>query len=256
MNEKKLLTNKDIQTLKTYGLLKLVKDNRYIRLALETEKALKDAGFRDLDLTTYMVQLSRMLATLLERNVEIKEKLSSLNAKEKKKVIMTLSLALVERLIIERIATIITHKRKREEGVPIYRLVREKVFVIMPLGPNFDYVWKEGIEPSCKSRGFDCVRADKLVSPTSITSAIEKHIEMADFVIADITGVNPNVMYELGLARAKGKKIIAIRQLGDRHEVPFDIAHIPYILYVNTRDGVRSLSKEIGHFLESASRTS
>ena len=43
--------------------------------------------------------------------------------------------------------------------------------------------------------------------------------------IADITGANPNVGYELGIARALKKPTIIVRQAGDKKDVPFDYEH-------------------------------
>ncbi|WP_347068752.1 hypothetical protein [Flavobacterium sp. WV_118_3] len=50
-------------------------------------------------------------------------------------------------------------------------------------------------------------------------------IQSCSVFIADITGGNPNVGYELGIARALKKPTIIVRQLGDTVKVPFDYEH-------------------------------
>ena len=43
-----------------------------------------------------------------------------------------------------------------------------------------------------------------------IALAVHQYVEQADVVIADITGLNPNVMYELGFARALRKPVLPV----------------------------------------------
>ena len=47
-------------------------------------------------------------------------------------------------------------------------------------------------------------------------------LDRADLVVADLTSLNPNVMYELGIRHGFCKKTILLTQ--DRTEIPFDIA--------------------------------
>ena len=44
---------------------------------------------------------------------------------------------------------------------------------------------------------------------------IVRHIERSDFIIMDITGQNPNVLWELGFCRALGKHIVVLSQKTD-----------------------------------------
>ncbi|MCX7353093.1 MAG: hypothetical protein NTW22_07530, partial [Proteobacteria bacterium] len=50
-------------------------------------------------------------------------------------------------------------------------------------------------------------------------------INQCSIFVADITGGNPNVGYELGIARGLKKPIIIVRQAGDDKKVPFDYEH-------------------------------
>jgi nucleoside 2-deoxyribosyltransferase len=50
----------------------------------------------------------------------------------------------------------------------------------------------------------------------------------ADVVVADITGRNSNVMYELGLGIALGKEAIIVTQ---EQQLPFDLRHWRTVKY-------------------------
>jgi len=145
------------------------------------------------------------------------------------------------------------NEKKQEDMLKKYKSAEKKVFVIMPFDPMFDDVWKGGIKRACNTEGFACLRVDKISLSTWITEDIEKCIEMADVVIADITGNNPNVMFELGWALAKGKKPIVIRKQDDSNKVPFDVQGIRYISYLNTWSGIEKLYADICKFLRSTS---
>jgi nucleoside 2-deoxyribosyltransferase len=56
-----------------------------------------------------------------------------------------------------------------------------------------------------------------------------RQIELADIVIADMTGQNPNVFYEVGYAHAKGKLCILLTS--DAADIPFDLKHQRHIVY-------------------------
>lgn len=156
-----------------------------------------------------------------------------------------------------RVASVVSENegKEQEDIFKKYKAAEKKVFIIMPFAPIFDDVWKGGIERACNSEGFCCLRVDNISLSTWITEDIEKCIEMADVVISDITGNNPNVMFELGWALAKGKKPIVIRQQDDTNQVPFDVHGIRYISYINSWSGVESLCKQICKFIKSTSET-
>jgi len=146
-------------------------------------------------------------------------------------------------------------EKKQEDMLKNYKSAEKRVFVIMPFAQVFDDVWNGGIERACNAEDFGYLRVDKISLSSWITEDIKEYVEMADFVIADITQNNPNVMFELGWALAKDKKPIVIRQQDDPNKVPFDIKGIRYIPYVNSWSGIESLFKEICKFLKTTSET-
>lgn len=145
--------------------------------------------------------------------------------------------------------------KEQKDMLKEYKEAREKVFVIMPFAPFFDDVWKGAIERACGNKEYGCLRVDKISLSSWITDDIVNYIDMADFVVADTTGSNPNVMFELGWALALKKKPIVIRQKDDPNTVPFDVKDIRFISYVNSWSGIETLFKEICEFLQSTSES-
>lgn len=97
--------------------------------------------------------------------------------------------------------------------------MKAKVFVITPFGDDFLALY-ENLKEEFKE-GFEFRNAGDLDNQQNILQDIVEGIYEADVIIADLTGLNANVFYELGLAHAMNKKVIIITQ--DVGELPFDI---------------------------------
>ena len=78
---------------------------------------------------------------------------------------------------------------------------------------------------------------------------IWEHINKARFIIADCTGRNPNVFYELGIAHTIGKKVFLCAQ--KRKDFPFDISAIRSYEYGILPNQIRKLRKELTAFVDS-----
>lgn len=78
------------------------------------------------------------------------------------------------------------------------------------------------IKPAVESAGYRLTRADELAAPGNITTQIIRLVVDAPLVIADLSGANPNVMYELAVRHAVGKPVIHVTT--DARHIPFDIA--------------------------------
>lgn len=72
--------------------------------------------------------------------------------------------------------------------------------------------------------GYEVLRADDLPEPGLITSQVIQHLINDALVIADLTGWNPNVFYELAIRHAIKKPVVQLIQFGER--IPFDLAPI------------------------------
>ncbi|TFB25517.1 hypothetical protein E3U32_10180 [Lelliottia nimipressuralis] len=109
-------------------------------------------------------------------------------------------------------------------------------FVIMPIADmngyetrHFDRVYSHIIKPACEKAGFSPIRADEVSSSNLIVLDILRRIVECDIAICDLSGRNPNVMYELGLRQAFNKKTVLIKD--DKTISPFDVQAFRYCEY-------------------------
>lgn len=87
-------------------------------------------------------------------------------------------------------------------------------------------------------------RVDQNVASVKITDDIEELIRKACAVVIDITGLNSNVVYELGYAMALKKKTILIVE-GEVLGLPFDFRDMRVHSYQRTERGLEELSETI-----------
>jgi hypothetical protein len=117
---------------------------------------------------------------------------------------------------------------------------RKTCFVIAPIGEpesptrkRSDQVLKYIIAPAANECGYDTIRADELSKPGIITNQVTQRILDDPLVIADLTGRNPNVFYELAIRHMVRKPLVQIIQKGE--PIPFDVA-ATRIIQVDHRD--------------------
>jgi len=106
---------------------------------------------------------------------------------------------------------------------------KEMCFVIMPFGGKFDSYWEKIYKPIISDLGFEARRVDDIYKPNDIMENIWHSINEAKIILADLSGKNPNVFYELGLAHALAKPVILISP--EQEDIPFDIQSIRHIRY-------------------------
>lgn len=82
----------------------------------------------------------------------------------------------------------------------------------MPFDKNLTNIFDTIIKDTIESKGLRCERADDFMTNNAILSDIIDGICKARFLIADITGYNRNVMYELEIAHALQKEVIMVYQ--------------------------------------------
>jgi hypothetical protein len=105
----------------------------------------------------------------------------------------------------------------------------KNAFLICPIGEvgseirkRADQILKHVIEPVASENGYKVIRADKISEPGIITSQIINHIINDELVIADLTGHNPNVFYELAVRHSLKKPIVQLIQKDEK--IPFDVS--------------------------------
>lgn len=102
-------------------------------------------------------------------------------------------------------------------------------FVIMPFAEPFDEYYTEIIKPAAEDAKLIAKRADEVLGAGPFVEDIVNGISSAELVVAELTGRNPNVFYELGLSHGLGKPVIMLTQ--DEKDVPADLKAMKYISY-------------------------
>src|SRR5215510_13864187 len=88
---------------------------------------------------------------------------------------------------------------------------------------NFDSVYKKIIAPAIEQAGLEPVRADEEKIGGTIHKPMFERLMLCHYAIADITGANPNVFYELGIRHALRPRSTVIL-FAEGTVIPFDIA--------------------------------
>ena len=103
-------------------------------------------------------------------------------------------------------------------------------FFLMPFADEYRKIYSSLVK-ELKKIDFYCTRVDLEDQEGAIINRIVKGIIGSHFVVVDLSGRNPNVMYELGLAHALKDRPNVIMIAQDINDVPFDIRHLRVIEY-------------------------
>ncbi len=144
-------------------------------------------------------------------------------------------------------------KSPSRNGHPVFRSTVSQIdlklcFVLMPFSEIWsERVYKDLIRKNVEELGLQCLRADNLTGQIVIEDIWIK-INQCAFVIVDVTGKNPNVMYELGIVHTLGKPAILITQ--DLLTIPFDFKHFRHYEYQDNTDGFKNLSQKLPQVIQ------
>jgi hypothetical protein len=120
-----------------------------------------------------------------------------------------------------------------------------EAFVMIPYNPVFDNVFETAIRPALKSTGVTATVVKEEIYTGPIFERIQDSINRAMFCVADVTGGNPNVMWEAAYAHALGKPVVFVAQ-GRAEAIPFDVRHNRCIMYdADSSEALAKLKKEI-----------
>jgi hypothetical protein len=117
----------------------------------------------------------------------------------------------------------------------------QRAFIIRPFGKkkdragreiDFEKVSTDLIEPALKAAGLGGGTAGEIIEAGNIREDMFGLIPKADIVLCDITILNANVFYELGIRHAlRKKRSVLIRGVPSADDVPFDILTDRYLVY-------------------------
>jgi hypothetical protein len=127
------------------------------------------------------------------------------------------------------------------------------VFMVMPFLAELQPVYEDHVKPVVEVRDLSVNRGDDFFSSHGVVNEVWGAINASRLVIADCTGRNPNVFYEIGLAHTLGRPVILITQ--DEADVPFDIRHLRYIAYEYTPRGMTRFEERLGLVIDGILRS-
>lgn len=99
------------------------------------------------------------------------------------------------------------------------------------------------VKNACDNLGLECKKADDIWKNSTFIQDIFELIFTSKVMVADFTGKNPNVFYEVGIAHTLGKTVIPITQ--SMNDVPSDLGHHRALLYHPNEQGYKELTEKI-----------
>jgi hypothetical protein len=181
-----------------------------------------DTSFNLVGLTNYFIAREEILTSLSDENKsDIRKKLSS-------EIQFKFDISSIPNEMI---------LRPRWKGRN-FKVKMNQCFILMPFGQP----WSDKIilllRDILDKKGIFTLRGDDMKTPDVIDD-IWRGINESRIIVADCTGMNPNVLYELGIVHTIGKDVILLTQ--DINTLAFDVRGFRYITYSNDEKGYKKL---------------
>ena len=116
----------------------------------------------------------------------------------------------------------------------------------MPFDKEFESIYTDFVKPTLEGKGLAVSRADDLESHQNILRDVVESIYSNDMIVADLTSLNANVFYELGIAHALNKVVILLTQNID--EVPFDLKAYRLLEYNTHFSAIGKAKEELARY--------
>jgi hypothetical protein len=134
-------------------------------------------------------------------------------------------------------------------GAPVSSVTVDcDVFMMMPFAEAFQSIYHDYIKPLATDAKLRIQRADDFYTQHNIMNEIWTALCLCQFAIADCTGRNPNVLYELGIAHTLGKRVILLAQ--SIEDIPFDVQGRRVIIYQDNSSGLKRLQDQLSRAIE------
>lgn len=153
--------------------------------------------------------------------------------------------------LADNIESEVASEQNRETPIPLYQMRvcfktgtkgcplnpkenKNKIFVAMPFNDDYRDSYEYGIKIVLEQSGIEYFKADNQISSKDIMCKICEQLQSCNMVIANISGLNPNVMLELGLAYGLGKRVIIVKD--KKTTAISDLGSMEYIEYAHASE--------------------
>lgn len=126
----------------------------------------------------------------------------------------------------------------------------KKIFFVTPIGTEnstdrqySDFVMHTFLEPVAHELDYQVLRSDLLNTVEKIDDSVIQQLQESELVIVDVTGLNPNVMFEFGIRYGIKKPYVVMTQ--DLSEIPFDIRNIRTLEYTVTAPDIAAFNQKL-----------
>lgn len=142
-------------------------------------------------------------------------------------------------------ATQVAESQKGAEGTN-----KKTCFVVAPIGSegtdirrSTEGLLKAVLKPVLDRFDYEVVIAHEISTLGSITDQVVNNLLEAELVVADLTGLNPNVMYELAIRHCAALPVIVVANKNTK--LPFDVVVERTIFYSDDMHGGVDLAREL-----------